>query len=111
MLNMAHLMTLNDDWKGAGIRLFSITRNERGRERRKKLLEDMLEKLRIKAEVEVITSNKSIEETIKERSSKSDIVILGLGLPKKGREEEYYKRVVDMAKGLKSVLFVRGRLD
>jgi len=75
MLNIAHLMTLNDDWKGAKIRILSVTNNEEGTENRKQVLEEMLDKQRIKAEVHVIVMEKTIEETIRENSSNSDLVL------------------------------------
>lgn len=111
MLNMAHLMTLNDDWKGARIRLFSITKNEGGIEKRKAILEGMLEKLRITAEVKVIVSGDSVESTIKTNSRESDLVILGLGIPEEGYEENYYNKLLCMTRGMKSILFVRGKVN
>lgn len=111
MLNMAHLMTLNDDWKGAKIRILSITGEGEGMEKRKSVLEEMLEKQRIEAEVVVIPVEGSIEETIGKISHNSDLVLMGLGLPEKDHEEDYYRRLIRLTEGLKSVLFVKGKVN
>lgn len=111
MLNIAHLMTLNDDWKGAKIRILSVTGDEEGVENRKAVLEEMLEKQRIKAEVYVIVMENNIEETIEENSKDSDLVLLGLGLPEKDHEKDYYNRMMTLTKGLRSVLYVKGNVN
>ncbi len=111
MLNMAHLMTLNDDWKGARIRILSITCEGEKVEERKSLLEEMLEKQRIDAEVVVIPVEGSVEETIGRISHNSDLVLMGLGIPEKGYEENYYKKLIKLSEGLKSVLFVKGKVS
>ena len=111
MLNMAHLMTLNDDWKGAKIRILSITCEGEGMEKRKSVLEEMLEKQRIGAEVVVIPVEGSVEETIGKISHNSDLVLMGLGLPEKDNEEDYYERMIRLTEGLKSVLFVKGKVN
>ena len=111
MLNMAHLMTLNDDWKGAKIRILSITCEGEGMEKRKSVLEEMLKKQRIGAEVVVIPVEGSVEETIGKISHNSDLVLMGLGLPEKDNEEDYYERMIRLTEGLKSVLFVKGKVN
>ena len=66
MLTMAHLMTLNDDWKGAKIRLLSLVGNEDKIASRKAILAEMLLTLRVDAEVEIIVSSQHINDTIRE---------------------------------------------
>ncbi|UUV18132.1 amino acid permease [Fusobacteria bacterium ZRK30] len=111
MLNMAHLISLNDDWKGAKIRLLSVVDTEDKVISRKNILSEMLVTLRVDAEVEIIVSKKDINGTIKENSSKASLVLIGLSLPEKNQEIPYYNKLMDMSEGLNSVLFVRGKLN
>lgn len=111
MLTMAHLISLNDDWKGAKIRLLSIVDTDDKVIPRKNILSEMLVTLRVDAEVEIIVSKKDINGTIKETSSKASLVLIGLSLPEKDQEIPYYNKLMDMSEGLNSVLFVRGKLN
>ncbi len=112
MLNLAHLMSLNDDWKKSTIRLLSIVRASDESEERERVLKEMLDYLRIDAEVKVVSKDKekSISEMIYENSSETDLVFMGLAVPDEHKEEEYYERLMNMTKDLKTVLLVRGRL-
>ena len=72
----------------------------------------MLDYLRIDAEVKVVSKEKekSISEMIYENSQETDLVFMGLAVPAEHREDEYYERLLNMTKGLKTVLLVKGRL-
>ncbi|WP_037029212.1 amino acid permease [Psychrilyobacter atlanticus] len=111
MLTMAHLISLNDDWKGTKIRLLSVVDTEDKVISRKNILTEMLVTLRVDAEVEIIVSNNNINKTIKENSSGTSLVLIGLSLPEKDQEIPYYNKLMDMSEGLNSVLFVRGKLN
>jgi len=111
MLTMAHLIALNDDWKGAKIRLLSVVDNEDEVIPRKTILVEMLLTLRVDAEVEIIVSKKNINGTIKENSSEASLVLIGLSLPEKDQEILYYNKLMDVSEGLNSVLFIRGKLN
>jgi amino acid transporter len=112
MLNLAHLISLNDDWKKSKIRLLSIVRDSVESKEREKLVEEMLDYMRIDAEVKVVSKDKgkSISEMISENSSETDLVFMGLAVPDENKEEEYYGRVINMTKNLKTVLLVKGKL-
>lgn len=112
MLNLAHLLSLNDEWKKSTIRLMSIVRTSDESEERERVLKKMLVYLRINAEVKVVSKEKgkSISRMIYENSSETDLVFMGLAIPDQRKEEEYYERLMNMTKGLKTVLLVRGRL-
>jgi amino acid transporter len=111
MLTMAHLIALNDDWKGAKIRILSVVKDEDKVVSRKTILVEMLVTLRVDAEVKIIVSKENINETIKENSSEASLVLIGLSLPEKNEEILYYNKLIDMSEGLNSVLFVRGKLN
>lgn len=53
---------------------------------------------------------KSISEMIYENSQETDLLFMGLAVPAEHREDEYYERLLNMTKGLKTVLLVKGRL-
>jgi hypothetical protein len=53
MLLLAYLITRNDEWRGASIRLLTA-RSKRGRDKTRASLEDMLRAARIEANVEVV---------------------------------------------------------
>ncbi len=72
-------------------------------------LSALLPAVRIQAEIEIIVKpeDKSITHIIHEVSNDADIVFLGLRSIEPGEEVEYKERLIELANGLPTTVFVR----
>jgi amino acid transporter len=109
MLLLAYLLQLNREWNGANICIRSIVENEEERHKMGTSLKNLMPQTRINAETEVIVRprDKSVTEVMHEHSQSASIVFLGLIEPKSGKETEYAKRLVELADGFNTTIFVR----
>ena len=69
----------------------------------------MLPQTRIGADTEVLVKpdDLSITEILHRISADADIVFLGLQEPEHGRESAYADRIIELAEGLNTCIFVR----
>jgi len=109
MLLLAHLLSLNDEWKDAKIIIHTIILREEDREFMLKNVQEMIDEVRIKAEAKIIIKpqDKSVTEVIHESSRNANIVFMGLKLPLEGEEKEYVTRLEELSDGLETTVFVR----
>ncbi len=109
MLLLAHLLSLNDEWKNAKIIIHTIILREEDREFMMENVQDMIDEVRIKAEPQIIIKpqDKSITEIIHEYSRNANLVFMGLKLPLEGEEKDYLSRLKELSDGLKTTIFVR----
>ena len=109
MLLLAHLLSLNDEWKNAKIIIHTIILREEDREFMMKNVQDMIDEVRIKAEPKIIIkpTDKSVTEIIHKHSRNANLVFMGLKLPLKGEEKDYVTRLEELSDGLKTTVFVR----
>lgn len=109
MLTIAHIFSLNDEWKNVNITLKSIITNKETQESKKQKLEYMLEYLGMKAKVEMIhIDGKKVKDIIHENSQNADLVIMGLAKPILGMEEDYINRIYELTETLPTTLLVKG---
>ncbi len=108
MINLAHVISLNEDWKGAKIRFLSIVKNNDEISGRKKNIERLLEDSRVQGQVEIVLKDEEINTIIERESKKSDFVILGLANPMKFDSETYIENLSILTDKLPSTLFVKG---
>ena len=109
MLLLAHLLSLNDEWKNAKIIIHTIILRGEDHEFMLKNVQDMIDEVRIKAEPKIIIKpqDKSVTEVIHENSRNANLVFMGLKLPNIGEEKEYVTRLEELSDGLKTTVFVR----
>jgi len=109
MLLLAHLLSLNYDWRDSHIFLRTMIdrRDEYGpmAERLRNLIADV----RIKAEPDIILkpSHSTFAETMQQESRNTDVVFLGLKMPGDDEIEEYAGRLLELAVGPVSYIMVR----
>ena len=106
MLLLAHLLTLNEGWKGRTIRLLRVIDNEAGRDEVESHLVKLAEKARIKAKCEVVVSE-DFRGAIQSTSRDASIVFMGFAVPEKGLEEDFYQRIESLSGNLPRVMFVK----
>lgn len=109
MVLLAWLLTRNDEWRGARIRVMSLATDEESRARTERDLGHMLADIRIAAEprVTLLPPDRHVEDIISEESAEADVVFLGLAVPAKGEELAYAERLARLARGLDTVFFVK----
>ena len=106
---LAHLISLNPEWRNAKITFKSIATSDMMMQRNKKLLERVIGEARIDADIEILhkADDIAISEQIFRESQDGDVVLMGLRATARGDEEAYARRLEELAEGLPSVLFVR----
>jgi hypothetical protein len=109
MLLLAYLLNLNPDWNDANIVVRSIVDSETKRRSMASSLAALIPEARIQAETEIIIKprNRTIAQVIHNHSRNADIVFLGLMDPEPGTESQYTDRLIELASGLNTTVFVR----
>jgi amino acid transporter len=109
MLLLAYLLQLNPGWRDAGICVRSVARDEQERELQLDGLAKLLPEARIGAETEVLVKppELTITEILHRVSAEADVVFLGLQEPEPGTEGDYASRIIELAGGLNTCIFVR----
>jgi hypothetical protein len=109
MLLLAHLLQLNPEWRNSKIIVRSVARDEDERQLQLEGLAKLLPEARIGAETEVLVKpdELTITEILHRVSAGADVVFLGLHEPKRGGESEYADRIIELAEGLNTCIFVR----
>ena len=109
MLLLAHLLQQSKRWHQANIYLKTAIEDSSLAEERQGALEKICRETRIKAKCEVLQlqEGQSINSIIVQHSKNSDLVILGLSLPKEGHEEHYGEWYTHLVEGLENVMLVR----
>ncbi|MEL7060194.1 MAG: Na-K-Cl cotransporter [Acidobacteriota bacterium] len=109
MLLYAYLLSLNPEWKSARIVVHSVV----GSADEARSIEEGLDRLepeaRIVMERQVIVrrEGEAVAEIIHRTSADAAAVLLGLTLPEPGAEDAYAQRLMTLAEGLGTTIFVR----
>jgi amino acid transporter len=109
LLLLAYLLTRNREWRGARLRVLSVASNDLMKRNTEHALERLLPELRIDAEVEVLVKppGTGLRDLIQAESRDADAVLLGLDTPPEGQEDEYARRLAELADGLPTFFFVK----
>ena len=109
MLLLAYLLRLNPGWRSARICVRSVAKDDKERQSQLEGLANLLPDTRIGAESEVIVkpADRSITEVLHETSANADLVFLGLQEPEPGEEAAHADRIIELAGGLQTCIFVR----
>jgi amino acid transporter len=110
MLLLAHLLRLNPEWTNARLTVRSIARSESERDSQNTGLAELLAETRIEADTEVMYEpdpNRDVADIMHSHSALADVVFLGLMMPPFGDETRYAERLVQLAEGFRTTIFVR----
>ncbi len=109
MLLLTHLLMMNPQWQDARVVVHSIVLDPDRREARAESLARLLAETRIAAEAKVVVkpADRTVAQVIHEHSSRADITFLGLMIPEPGTEAENVDRLIELARGLNTTIFVR----
>ncbi|MBD3240877.1 MAG: hypothetical protein GF331_09850, partial [Chitinivibrionales bacterium] len=106
MLILAYLLTLNQEWTGASIRVLRAVADEAGRAEAERDLTGLIESARIEVEAHVIVSRKPLHETLYEYSHRSTAVFLGFRIPEVENAERFQQAFSSLLEGLPTTLLV-----
>jgi len=109
MLLLAYLLRLNPGWRGSRICVRSVAQDEEERRLQLDGLAQLLPETRIGAETEVIVKppDRTITQVLHQTSANADVVFMGLQEPEPGEEAAYADRIIELATGLNTCIFVR----
>jgi len=109
MLLLAHLLSLNSEWRGCRVRVLSVASNDLMRVETEHMLARLIDAIRIQADIQVRVkaTDEKVRDVIHRESARADVVLLGMATPSPGGELEYAKRLFELADGLENFFFVR----
>lgn len=106
MMLLTYLLTLNQEWSDASVRLLRLIQEEAGRKPATEALEQLLEAARVGGEAEVIVSQDGFAEVLHRYSRNASVVLLGFNVPEIGSSSEFQRRFDAMLEGLPTTLLV-----
>jgi len=109
MLLLAHLLSLNPEWRRSTIIVKSVAADEEERNRIEEGLTQMLHTVRIKAEIRILLLNRGqkAQDLIKGESRGASVVFMGMAEPQPGKERLYAGRLQKLIEGLPAVILVK----
>ena len=109
MLLLSFLLVNNPAWRGAFVKVITISKNKIEKQQTKECLKKLIAQIRIQATPKVIVKppDTSIGDVIQKESANAEVVFFGLATPEDGKEEEYAARIDKLAGDLPTVFFVK----
>ena len=107
MLLLAHLIRSHRDWRKATLRLLQVVKSDEAKAQALQELEALLDSVRVDAVPKVIVmGEKTIGEVIRDESTPTDLVLLGLAAPESEAAEKYAHSMIELTKDVGSTLVV-----
>ncbi|MBN2638788.1 MAG: hypothetical protein JXR65_06845 [Bacteroidales bacterium] len=109
MLALVKFLHGNFPWHRAKVRLLMIAQTDQNREKLNKQMNRLLETMRMKADVQIVTQNKNenIHDTIKTHSSKSDLTFMGMAPVIPGMEKNFIENADNLYRNLGTIVLVK----
>jgi amino acid transporter len=101
MLLLAHLLTLNSEWRNSRIFLRTMVHRDASYAAMSETLTESIRETRIKAKADVIVepAGNTFAQTMHQESKNTDVIFLGLKLPEDDEVESYARTLIDLAVG------------
>lgn len=109
MLALVKFLHGNFPWHRAKVRLLMIAQPSKNIEKLNKQMKRLLETMRMKAEVQIISQNKNenIRDTIKTHSAKSDLTFMGMATVIPGMEKNFIENADNLYRDLGTIVLVK----
>ena len=109
MLLLAYLLRLSGEWGDARLVVHSVVATEEEQTDMTMNLSLLIPEARMQAETQIVVRQpgETVADIIHRESRDADVVFLGLMEPEEGAEAEYADRLVELAEGLRTTIFVR----
>lgn len=111
MVMIAYLISQSAEWENTTIRLLRIVSNENERDANLCEMEAMALEARIEVEPTIIISDRPFPELLTSNSKESQLVVMGLDIPREGAEEKHYSSIETLLKHLPTTLLVQSTGD
>ncbi len=106
MATLAHLLTLNWEWRDSRIRVFRVISDAAGFESASQAVRSLIESARIRAEPCLIVSKDSFADLLARHSSQSDALFLGLQPSDAESPVEFYHRMTTLLTPMPTTIMV-----
>lgn len=106
MLILAYLLTRNDDWTNARIRLLRVVGKDTARAGATQVLNDLCRKARISAEVVVVVSEEPFTDILRTYSRDAAVIFLGFQVPDRPETEAFSRHYADLTEELPTTLLI-----
>jgi Solute carrier family 12 len=106
MMLIVHLLTLNQEWSDASVRLLRHIQDEAGRDPATEALKHLLDAARVAGEATVIVSEDDFAEVLHRHSKDASVVLLGFNVPEISASSEFQRRFDALLEGLPTTLMV-----
>ncbi|HUT23862.1 MAG TPA: amino acid permease, partial [Sumerlaeia bacterium] len=106
MLILAHLLTQNYELADAEVRILRQIQNEEGRQPAHKALSELIQAARVRANPQILVSERSFVEILQAHSADAACVMLGFEIPDKQDEEEWRRRYAQFLNGMPTTIVV-----
>ncbi|MBN1257282.1 MAG: amino acid permease [Planctomycetes bacterium] len=106
MFILSHLITCNWEWGKTTIRVLRVVENEAGRAPARVALEELVAGSRVRAQVQVVVSERPFSEVLRDHSQDAACVVLGFIPPREGEEEAWYNNCEALLNGMPATLLV-----
>jgi len=106
MATLAHLLTLNWEWRNSQVRVLRVIGDKAGRESSSRSVRSLIEAARIDAEARVIISTEPFAEVLRRHSAKTDVVFLGLQPAEEESSTDLYKRLTSLLEPMPTAILV-----
>jgi hypothetical protein len=109
MILLAHLLSLNPEWRQAVVTVRTIVGDESERIPMQERLDHLVTDARIPAQTDVIVAGPgaSVLSLMHAASLDADVVFLGLNIPPPEQDIAYADGLLQTARGFRSTIFVR----
>lgn len=110
MLLLAHIISRSQPWEGARIRVLRLLASEEGRKGSERHIVQLLERVRVEAKPQILiraTPEQEFASVLRESSKDSDLVFLGIRLPRTKDINRHARELRALIPAAGSVLFVR----
>ena len=110
ILSLIKFLRASYDWRLANVRLMIINLEEKKEEKIRSDTREVLENMRMNAEIKVINNEKEklpVNLIIKRESAEADLIFMGLAEVRDGMEEKFIKRADDLYKDLGTIALVK----
>ncbi len=109
MTFIAHTLVDSPEWKRSGIRIMKIVNSEEEEKIFGTAYKKLLKAARLEAEIVIVPNSpqREFKELIRKYSSSSDLIILGLGIPKENEQSQIVDKINHLSEKMPTTLFVR----
>ena len=106
MATLAHLLTLNWEWRDSIVRVLRVIGDAAGRASSRQALRELIEAARIRAEPRVIVSTESFSDVFRAHSAKADVIFLGIQPSEDETSAQLYGRISELLKDMPTTILV-----